>query len=117
MNSTDLNIQDQSKATTQERLSVIETKLDFILEHQKSQHHWAIVRGIVSFVLFILLVVLPVIGLVQLYQYLAQYDYSSILGQFNTLSKGLNQLKNVETSGAGNVQEILNKIPGISNRK
>jgi hypothetical protein len=113
MNYTELNIQDKANAVADDRLSSIEAKLDQILEHQKSQHHWAIVRGAISFILFILLVVLPVIGMVQLYKYMEQFDYSQIFGQFQTLSEGLNQIKNVKSNSAENVQNIINKIPNL----
>ncbi len=93
-------------------LQELEAKIDKILDYQKGVYHWAIVRGIVDFLIFMVFIVIPIIGSVYLYKYVAtQVDFGKLSSQYGQITKGLNQLDSLNTAGGmPNVTDLLNKI-------
>jgi len=96
-------------------LETISEKLDQLLTFQRRAHHWAIFRGIVSFLLFFVLVILPIIWAYSLIRTFAgQVDFGKLAGQYSQAVQLLDeadalkgQLKNE------GMQEIIKKLPNL----
>lgn len=51
-------------------------KIDFIFRYCRRTYHWAVFRGVISFLFFLIFVVLPVVGGVFAYKYFKTIDWS-----------------------------------------
>jgi hypothetical protein len=96
-------------------LEAINTKLDQILDYQKSAHRWAIIKGVVNFTLFMVLVVLPIVGLYFFLRSLSsQIDFNKLVGQYNQATSILNQVDSMQGQlQNGAVQDLMKKLPGL----
>jgi hypothetical protein len=115
MNYTDLNLQEKAQGAQQATLQSLETKIDQLLEYQKSAHRWAVIKGVVNFILFMVLVVFPIVGLYFFFRSMAsQVDFGKILSQYNQASQLLNQVNSAQGQlQNGAVQQLLQKLPGL----
>lgn len=51
-------------------------KIDWIYRYSRRTHHWAVFRGVISFLFFLVFVVLPVVGGVFAYKYFKTIDWT-----------------------------------------
>jgi len=112
MNYTDLNAQEAAQTAEKTTLQSIEKKIDQLLDYQRRAHHWAIFRGVVSFLLFFVLVILPIIWTYSLFKTFAgQVDFGKLAEQYGQITQGLDQLDSLKTGGGlPNVSDLLNKV-------
>ena len=100
----------------QEKTAILESiseKLDQLLDYQRKAHHWAIFRGIVSFLLFFVLVILPIIWAYSLFKTFAgQVDFGQLATQYGQITEGLNQLESLKKAGTPDITDLLNQING-----
>jgi hypothetical protein len=102
---------DNSPAT----LEAINEKLDQILTYQKNAHRWAVVKGVINFLLFFVLVILPIIWAYSLIRTFAgQVDFTKLASQYTQAAQLLDEADTLkgQLKNEG-MQEILNKIPSI----
>ncbi len=91
-------------------LGEIESKIDQMLEHQKTVRRIAIFRGIISFIFFLVFIVLPIVGGFYLFQHIkASGILEQVSGQYQDFYQALGSLK--ETAGqAESLGDMLNGV-------
>ncbi len=117
MNITELNNPSPSPfISPSQNLQALEAKVDKILDYQKGAYHWAVVRGVIDFLIFMVFVIIPIVGSFYLYKYIAtEVDFGKLSDQYGQVTKGLNQIDSMNTGGGmPNITDLLNKVSGAA---
>lgn len=58
-------------------------KIDWLYHYARRTYHWAVFRGVISFLIFLVFVVLPLIGGVFVFRYFKNdFDWGNLQSQF-----------------------------------
>ena len=97
----------------QPTLDSISEKLDQILTYQKNAHRWAIIKGVINFILFMVLIVLPIVGLYLAFRsFASQVDFGKLASQYNQATQLLNEVNSMQGQlQNGAVQDLLKNLP------
>ena len=96
-------------------LQTINEKLDEILSYQRSAHRWAIIKGVINFILFMVLIVLPIVGLyLAVRSFVGQVDFGKLASQYHQATQLLDQINGMQGQlQNGAIQDLLKNLPAL----